>query len=245
MSQDPQFRYPRRVLVRFLLRQLSRAAFVTLTKLRIIGRENLPKSGPLIVVANHFHFADTVAVVRATPWPLDFLGGLHLIDAPPWLVWIPQLWGYYTVRRGGASRDAMRAATDVLAQNGVLAIFPEGGSWADVLRPARPGAAFLAAETGAPLLPIGLDGLTKIFPSLGKGRWATVTIRIGELFGPFHVEGRGRKRRAALETVGDEIMQRIAKLIPPERHGVYSSDPALRAAARKVADFPLDRFGEA
>jgi 1-acyl-sn-glycerol-3-phosphate acyltransferase len=230
--------YPRRRLLRSVLRRLSRVAFAALCDLRIIGRENLPESGPLIVVANHFHFADPVAIVRATHWPLDFLGGFNLVDAPPALIWIPKLWGYYEVHRGSAARAALRASISVLAQKGVLAIFPEGGSWAPVLRPARPGTALLAAQSGAPLLPIGLDGLIQVFPSLGQGRRATVTVRIGRVFGPFHVTGKGHERRQQLDLLGGEIMHRIAELIPPERQGVFSSDPDIRAAAQEAAVYP-------
>jgi 1-acyl-sn-glycerol-3-phosphate acyltransferase len=150
------------------------------------------------------------------------------------------MWGYYTVRRGGASRTAMRASMAVLAQNGVLGVFPEGGSWASVLRPARPGTAYLAMQTGAPILPIGLDGLVDLFSALRRGRRATVTVRIGETFGPFHWDAQGTARRQQLVTVGDEIMQRIADLIPPERRGVCSSDPQLREAAEAVAEYPYD-----
>jgi 1-acyl-sn-glycerol-3-phosphate acyltransferase len=238
VSQD-RFPYPRRRFTRRVLRQLSRAAFALLTDLHIEGTENLPQGGPLIVVANHFNYADPVAVVRATPWPLDFLGGFQMPDAPPWVTWIPKAWGTYRVRRGGASRRAIRASLSVLAQDGVLGIFPEGGSWADVLRPARPGTAYLAARTGAPLLPIGLDGLTEIFPKLWRGRRARVTIRIGPPFGPFQREGRRRPEREELEGIGDEIMRHIAALLPPERHGVYSADPELRRAAQEVAAWPF------
>ncbi len=238
-----QFPYPRRRAVRTVVRRLTHLAFGLLTDLRIEGRENLPETGPLIVVANHFHFADTAAIIRATPWPLDFLGGLQLPNAPPLLRWIPKVWGYYTVRRGAASRTAMRASQAVLAQDGVLCIFPEGGSWAEVLRPARPGTAYLAVETGARVLPIGLDGMVDIFPKLGQGQRAQAAIRIGEAFGPFEARSRGQARREKLDEIGHEIMRRIALLIPPERRGVYSSDPALRAAAQEVAEFPYDDLG--
>jgi 1-acyl-sn-glycerol-3-phosphate acyltransferase len=238
-----RFPYPRRRVIRYVMRKAASLAFTLLTKLQIVGQENLPKSGPLILVANHFHFADTAAVIRATPWPLDFLGGTQLVDAPPLLQWIPKMWGYYMVRRGAASRTAIRASKAVLAQNGVLAIFPEGGSWAAVLRPARPGTAFLAAETGAPILPMGLDGLVDVFPALGRGQRANVTIRIGEPFGPFQAEGQGRARREQLDGIGHEIMRRIAELLPPERRGVYSADPAIRAAAQEAAIYPYDDLG--
>ena len=235
---DTEYSYPRRRVIRFLLRRLIEAAFVVLSDLHIVGAENLPKTGPLIVVANHFHFADGVAIIRATSWPLEYLAASQPQDAPWVLKWVPRTWGTYYVRRGSASRSAMRAALSVLAQDGVLGMFPEGGSWAPVLRPARPGTAYLAARTGAPLLPIGLDGLVDLFPSLHRGRRATVTVRIGEVFGPFQMEGRGPARREHLDSIGDEIMQHIAKLLPPERQGVYSSDPEIRAVAQGLAVYP-------
>jgi len=235
-----QFPYPRRRVLRFFLRQGIRLAFEALSRLRVEGRENLPASGPLLVVANHFHFLDPVVVIGVTPWPLDFLAGARMVNAPPAVTFLPKVWGVYSVRRGGASRNAMRAATAVLAQRGVLGVMPEGGNWASVLRPARPGAAYLAVQTGAPLLPIGLDGLLDFFPSVRQRRRSTVTVRIGRPFGPFQVTGHGRERRQQLDEIGHEIMRRIAELIPPERRGVYSDDPALRAAAQAVAAYPYD-----
>jgi 1-acyl-sn-glycerol-3-phosphate acyltransferase len=237
-SPAPEYRYPRRRVIRFLLRRLIDAAFAVLSDLRIVGTENLPKTGPLIVVANHFHFADGVAVIRATPWPLEYLAASQPQDAPWALKWVPRTWGTYYVRRGSASRSAMRAALSVLGQDGVVGMFPEGGSWAPVLRPARPGTAYLAARTSAPLLPIGLDGLVDLFPSLRRGRQATVTVRIGEAFGPYQMMGRGPARREHLDGIGEEIMQQIAALLPPERRGVWSSDPEIKAAALEMAEYP-------
>jgi 1-acyl-sn-glycerol-3-phosphate acyltransferase len=233
-----EFPYPRRRLIRGLLQRLAHVVFVVLTDLQIIGQENLPKEGPLLVVANHFSFIDPAAMVRATPWPLEFVGGFQMPNAPASVTWIPRLWGYYPVYRGTASRNALRAAEAVLTQGGVLGIFPEAGNWATVLRPARPGAAFLAVRTGARILPMGFDGLLDVFPRLCKGRRARVTIRIGKPFGPFHAKGRGRARRQQLETIGHEIMRHIAELIPPEWRGHYSDDPAIRAAAQGSEIYP-------
>jgi 1-acyl-sn-glycerol-3-phosphate acyltransferase len=238
-----RFPYPRRRPIRTILRTLSRAAFALLTDLRVIGGENLPRSGPLIVVANHFNWADPAAVIQSLPWPMEFLAGRQMVDAPPLTTWLPKLWGFYGVERGTASRRALRAAAAVLVQKGVLCIFPEGGSWAAVLRPARPGTAYLAAQTGARLLPVGLDGMTDIFAALRRGRRARVTVRIGAPFGPFRAPGRGHERRAQLNAIGDEIMQHIAALLPPERRGVYAADPAIRAAAQKVAAYPYHDLG--
>ncbi len=237
------YRYPRR-LTRTFLRWLARLIFLSLTRFQVIGQENIPEGEPLLVVGNHFHFADPVAMIRVTPWPLEFIGGFRMPFAPKWITWIPKLWGYHAVQRGTGSREALRNAESVLHQGGVLGIFPEGGSWATVLRPPRPGTAFLAVRTGARILPLGFDGLLDVFPSLRRGRRARVTVRIGKPFGPFQATGQGRERRTQLEEIGHTIMRNIAELIPPERRGHYSDDPAIRAAARGTEVYPWEKSKE-
>ena len=244
LSTKQDFKYPRRRLVRWLMSRSARLALSGLTSFNIEGKENLPEKGPLIVVANHFHFVDVVTIVASMPWPLDFLGGFNFVDAPPLVSWLPRMWGYYPVRRGQASMLAMRAAKAVLAQKGVLMVFPEGGSWAKVLVYARPGVPYLAAQTGARILPIGICGNTTIFPALKKRRRTTVTVRIGQSIGPYQVSGRGRKRRQQLDAIGHDIMRRIAALIPPHKRGVYADDPALRAEAEQVSAFPWEEVSE-
>ncbi|MCD6302274.1 MAG: 1-acyl-sn-glycerol-3-phosphate acyltransferase [Anaerolineae bacterium] len=236
--------YPRRRLIRELLQRASRLAFSVLVDMEIEGRENLPTSGPLIVVGNHFSFLDPAVLVGIAPWPLEFLGGMELPNAPPIVRWIPRLWGYYPVLRGGNSRRALRAAEAVLKDGGIVGVFPEAGNWAQVLRPARPGTAHLAARTGAPLLPIGYHGLPQVFEKLRERRRARVTVRIGKPFGPFRVAARGRERRRILDGIGHEIMARIAALIPDEKRGYLSSDPAVREAAKGTEIYPWDKSPE-
>lgn len=229
----------RRRPIRALLRRLSRAAFGALTHLEVVGRENLPSRGPLIVVSNHFSFMDPALLVGLLPWPLDFVGGHRMPNAPGIVTVIPRLWGILPVFRGSvASRRALRDAERLLNGGGILGIYPEAGSWASVLRPPRPGAAFLAVRTGAPILPIGVDGLTEVLARLRQGRRARVRVRIGEVFGPLRASGRGQERREEIERLGHEIMRRIAALIPAERQGHYSPDHALREAARSAAIYP-------
>lgn len=240
-----RYPYPRRRLLRSALQKVARTALRVLTNLEVIGEENLPESGPLLVVANHFSFIDPVAMVQTLPWPVEFVGGFQMPNAPASVTWIPKLWGYYPVYRGAASRDALRAAETILAQNGVLGIFPEAGNWATVLRPARPGAAFLAVRTGARILPLGFSGLTDVFPRLRQGERARVTIRIGKPFGPFQAIGKGRQRRKKLDAIGHEIMEHIAALIDPQKRGHYSDDPEIRAAAQGTEIYPWDEHPEA
>ena len=238
VSVPAEFRYPHRHTLRRFLRRVARLTLKTLTQFELLGRKNIPAKGPFIVVGNHFDYADPVAVIAALPFPLEFFAGTQRPTAPPLAKLIPEVWKVYPVLRGTSSRYALKAAEYVMQQNGVLGIFPEGGAWAQVLRPPRPGTAYVATRTGVPLLPVGIMGMTDIFTALRRGRRARLTVRIGQPFGPFKVRGRGRERREQLDAIGHEIMQQVAKLLPPEKHGVYAADPEIRAAAEAVAAYP-------
>jgi 1-acyl-sn-glycerol-3-phosphate acyltransferase len=235
----PQNLHPfRRKPIRFLLKRLSIPAFALLTRMEILGEENLPRIGPLLVAGNHFSFIDPVAFVRMAPWPIEFVGGAETPHAPLWTRIIPFLWGYHKLYRGTGARDALRAGEEILNKGGFLGIFPEGGNWATVLRPARPGVTFLATRTGVKILPVGLYGFTEVFPRLGNLHRANVTIHVGKPIGPFTASGIGRARREQLDEIGHEIMHAIAGLLPPGLRGHYSDDPTVREAARGTEIYP-------
>ncbi len=237
-NSSQRFHAPQRQVIRRFLQWLSKPVFNLLTDLEISGEENLPKQGPLILVGNHFSFIDPVCFVRLSPWQVEFVGGADLPHSPLATRIIPMLWGYHPLYRGTGAKDSLKAAEGILRQSGVLGIFPEAGNWATVLRPARPGTAFLAARTGALLLPVGLVGLNAVFPSLKRGRRAKIQFNIGKPFGPFKAEGHGQDHRAQLDEIGHEIMRHIAELIPPEKRGHYSNDPAIREAAQGTEIYP-------
>ncbi|MCJ7626661.1 MAG: 1-acyl-sn-glycerol-3-phosphate acyltransferase [Anaerolineaceae bacterium] len=228
-----------RPVIRSILRRLIHIAFSVISDFRVIGKENIPAEGPLLVVGNHFNFVDPLAFIEMIPRTVEFLGGTEMPGAPRIVHWIPKMWGVYQVHRGSVSREALTKAEMILARGGVLGIFPEAGSWAEVLRPARPGAALLAVRSNAMILPVGLDGLPEILP-LRLGKRPKVTIRVGQPFGPIREDIRGRDGRRKLDEIGDLIMHKISELIPPERRGCYSDDPQLRAAAIAVAKYPWE-----
>jgi 1-acyl-sn-glycerol-3-phosphate acyltransferase len=239
IRKEDKFIYPRRKGIRTILRFLSVPAFNLLTKMEIKGKENLPEKGPFLIVGNHFSFIDPVALVRIANWPMEFLGGAVFPHAPTIVKFIPKMWGYYPLYRGTGSRYALIAGETILEQGGILGIFPEAGNWAEVLRPARPGTAYLAARTRVPILPVGLYGFNDVFP-LRLGKRAKVTINIGKLIGPFEVTGRGRERRQKLDDLGHEIMSSIACLLPPGMRGYYSDDPKIQEAAKGTEIYPWE-----
>lgn len=243
--EQPLIRYPRRQTIRSLLRAGIRLVLPLVADVEVRGRENMPRNGPLLVVGNHFSFLDPVALIKITDWPIEFIGGVRRPNAPAIVNWFPDAWGILPAYRGSVARGTILASKSALAQGGVLAIFPEGGSWAAALRPPRPGAAFLSTVCNAPILPVGLNGLTDVFPKFRKGKRAKVHIEIGKPFGPFFVSDHGETNRHRLDEIGHEIMRRIAELIFPAQRGFYSDDPAIREAAKGTEIYPWAENPEA
>ncbi len=235
--------YPRRQFVRRMLKSGIAVAFGVLAKIEVNGRENLPEGGPLLVVGNHFNFLDPLTFIHVLPYPLEFVGGAKMPNAPGITHMFQRMFGVIPTARGTVSRDTFYGAESILRQNGVLGIFPEGGSWATVLRPARPGAAYLAWRTGARILPIGIDGTPKFFKRLRHGA-AKVTLNIGKPYGPVNTDPGKRPNREELDEVGHMIMRSIAALIPAEARGYYSDDPAIRAAALGTEIYPFAHAAE-
>lgn len=241
---EQKINYPRRRVIRTILRSMINGIFGLTADFNIEGKENLQSSGPLLVVGNHFHFLDPVVLIHSTTWPLEFVGGAQTPNAPNTVGWISKLWGVIPTYRGTGSRFTLKASQAVLAQKGVLAIFPEGGSWAKVLRPARPGTAFLATQMDAKILPVGIDGVLDYVPRVKAGKRARITMRFGKPFGPFYKNHGSRPSREEMDEIGDTIMRNIAELIPPERRGFYSDDPAIRAAAKGTEIYPWENQTE-
>ena len=232
-----QFPYPRYYFRRMFCKAIARTITTLFNRIHVEGLENLPKDEPVLLVANHFFWADPILPLMLLPWQVEYLAGSANPAAPPLMGNLQHFWGTYQVKRDGNSRYAFLASEAVLAQGGKLMIFPEGGAWCNVLVYPRPGTILIAASNKCRIVPIALqtEGLFSIFKT---GRRSKLSIVVGEPFGPIEVTGRGRARRAQLDEAGHDMMRRIAELLPPEKRGVYSDDPEIRAEAEKVAPYP-------
>jgi 1-acyl-sn-glycerol-3-phosphate acyltransferase len=230
---------PRRLIIRSALKGLISLALHTFSDFEVIGEENIPEKGPIIITGNHFSFADSIAMLHIAPPSIEMFSGANPAFTPGWAKLLPRLWGVLYVYRGTGSRKAIRDAENVLAQDGFFGIFPEGGAWAEMIRPARPGTAYLASRTEARILPVGFTGFNTVLPLRFKDQ-STVTIRIGKPYGPLKVTGRGRERREQLDEIGNRIMKEIALLLPDHLRGKFSSDLAIRERAREVEDYPWE-----
>ena len=119
--------YPRRLWIRSLIKGALAAAFGIFTDLEVIGKENFPEQGPLIITGNHFSFADSVAMLYIAPPSIELFSGANPAFTPGWAKLLPRLWGVLYVYRGTASRQAIRDAQHVLEKKGFLVFFRKEG----------------------------------------------------------------------------------------------------------------------
>lgn len=195
----------------------------------IAGLQNVPSSGPYIVVSNHNSNLDPpfigAAIGRHTGRPIHFMAKEE-IRRWPLVGWLARGAGVFFVRRGEGDRAAQRIALAHLAAGRPIGIFPEGTRTRDgVLREPKAGVALLAIRSGAPLLPVGITGSGRIFP--GRSRWphrTRVDIRIGKPFSLPH-QPDGRLDREVMDSGTERIMREVAALLPEWQQGRYRSGP--------------------
>lgn len=152
---------------------------------RIQGAENVPKTGPLVVVSNHASYFDPPILSNCIGRPVAFMAKEELFSVPI-LKQSISLYGAYPVKRGASDRAAIKAALTMLNQGWAIGIFLEGTRTPDsrIYEP-KLGAALIAAKAKAPLLPVSLQGTQNI---LVKGKRlpqsVPLVVRIGEVIPP-------------------------------------------------------------
>ena len=141
-------RGPRAVLAFF------RVVYRIFLRWSVTGRENVPQTGPLIVVANHVNLTDPMLLMLAMPRWVTFMAKKELFSVPI-VGHVLRSAEVFPVARSGAfedKREVMRQAEDLLGRGLILGLFPEGSrDKTGVLTEGKPGAAFLALHSGAPL----------------------------------------------------------------------------------------------
>jgi 1-acyl-sn-glycerol-3-phosphate acyltransferase len=193
--------------------------------IRTEGLENLPRSGPAIIVANHYTLIDAVVAGLGTCWKIGrIVHPVAKIQIKGWpiLGWLGSQVGVIYVRRGTSDMDAQRALQAVLAAGRPMIIFPEGTrSPSGALIPARNGAALLALRSGAPIVPLGITGTE------GMLHWRALfgprpraKVVVGQPFTLGH-RPEGPIDRADLTEATTRLMKEVAALLPPARRGVY------------------------
>lgn len=213
--QSPPIRYPRKVVFRKTVQILGRMAMALMTRTTVIGRENLPKKGPAILVGNHNAVLEAAMMVLYAPYTVELLGAGDIPFDPRYAAFINH-YGFIPIRRGDMDRQALTKALGVLQQGGIVGMFPEGGIWESALKRPRTGVSWLSSQGNAPVIPIGFGGIEGALGAALKFKRPRLLMNIGTMIPPVQAEVEGVSRKEALEDGARMIMQQIAALIPEE-----------------------------
>lgn len=184
---------------------LVKIVLTPIYRFNIIGRENLPKEGGVLLCTNHIKLLDPPVVGVTTPRPVSFMAKEELFRAPLLKHILPKVKAF-PVKRGMSDREALRRGLNLLKEGNVVGLFPEGTRSKDgSLKKGLAGAGFFALRSQAAVVPCAIIGPYKRFRRLkvvyGK------PIPMDEL----------RSRRASAEEATEVIMQHIQSLLDDHR----------------------------
>ncbi len=216
-------KYSFRQIVKHLIIPSLRIGFFPLVHVTVKGRNHIPASGPLIVACNHSSYMDTPLTLARLGYPFSH------ISCDPGLIaakgqkkrfgWFFYLMGQpLYVARGyeNEDRDSLQTALAILQSGGMVIIAPEGtiNDRGNLIR-AQQTIAWLATESGAPVLPMALWGHEQPFMQWKRLRRVRATLNIGSLlyFKDNNPQG--------FQKIADTIMQAIAGMMPEQYHGHY------------------------
>jgi len=221
------------------INRVLKVLFRIFGRIEIVGMENIPKDGGVLLTINHLSWVDSAFVfvnVRPKRHELSALVAKKYQSSAffRWLVnQVPGIW----IDRENPDLQAIREATKYLQNGGVLGIAPEGTrSKTAQLLPAKPGVVFLATRAKVPIVPTAITGTENVVRDLSRLRRPHLTLTFGA---PMMLPPIDRKRRdESLQENADEIMCQVAALLPESYRGHYANHPRLRELLRTEENHP-------
>ena len=204
-------------------------------RVRVEGREHIPRRGPVILASNHRSFLDSIFIPLVVRRRVTFVAKAEYFDDAK-TAWFFRSCGQIPIRRegGSASERALSSATEVLRAGKVFGIYPEGTRTRDgLLHRGHTGVARLALRCNVPIVPIGLIGTDDVQPIDSKmpKLFRVVRIRFGEPVDPARYAGREHDHMA-LRELTDEVMYEICQLSGYQYVDTY--------ATKQAEDIPTD-----
>ena len=215
------------------LKRLALFLLGALTRLEVHGAERIPASGPTILMMNHLHWADPAIGLAIVSRPSKMFAADKWEHRP--VIGNMLRWSQQTifVARGEVDRRALARALEVLQAGGLLAIAPEGTrSKTGALQQAHDGPAYLASRSGAVIVPVAAYGQEQMVACWKRLRRPHIIVRVGE---PYVIPGTPNKAKGPqLSEYTEQIMLRIAELLPAHYRGVYSDKVVEKAEPKSV-----------
>jgi len=205
--------------IRFLINLLS--------NFEVAGTENIPAQGGFLFAANHISRMDA-PVFTSLPVRPDATAFLAEKYEKHWFFgWWGRTMKFIFIDRSRADMAALRGAVDVIKKGTPLAVAPEGTrSKTGSMNEGKPGVILLAFLAGVPIIPAGVTGTDTMLKKVFTLRRPTVRVVFGKplVIPPLQRENRDEQMQYYLE----ELMCRIAALLPEEKRGFYASHPRLK-----------------
>ena len=225
----------------WILRSFFRLTFWgLLARTKVVGRENIPRKGPYLVLINHISHLDMVLVLAQAPlMKFRFLISRRWVQRKrfrsvlQWLGAIP-----VSFEPGALNCGAVRNGLRALQGGVVLGFAPEATISPPGLLRGKRGAGFLASRVDIPILPVGILNTDRVLSNARRFRRTELELHIGT---PFKLPKPDPSlgRRDQLDAYRHYIMVRIASLIPERYHGQYAGDPALAAVEQDKDPWPI------
>lgn len=215
--------------MRDFLRWLVRALINLIAKVEILGLENLPASGAFIIATNHLGMLDSMMLFYAVSrWDV-FIPVAEKWEENAFLRWLGKYFNFVFIDRFNPDLKAMRKIIGLMEAGNIMVIAPEGTrSRVGSMIEGKPGVSYLAVKLNRPILPVGLEGTEDagVLQNLKHLRRSHIIVHAGKPFSLPPLPTKGRDE--ALKTDTDEIMCRIASMIPEKYRGVYAQHPRLK-----------------
>ncbi len=209
-----------------LLRAIFEIVCRLLSQREFLGSENLPAAGGCLLVINHMSLVDAPLIFTLVKHPHMAAFVATKYRRSLFFRWLLNRVGVIWVRRGESDRAALKTALKALREGVMLGVAPEGRrSTNGSLHPAKAGIAFLATNARVPIVPAVVINTDRAFAELRRLRRPRLTLKIGPPFTlPPLTQGQ---RSTQLRAHTEEIMLRLAALLPPRHRGVYGDHPRL------------------
>jgi 1-acyl-sn-glycerol-3-phosphate acyltransferase len=160
---------------------------------RCAGGDNLPRNGPVIVACNHKAYVDPVIAGMVCNRPLRYMAKKELFVNPALRTLIVSL-GAFPIDRGAGDREALVTSLRILDEGGLLLMFPEGTRQPDdAVHEFFPGVGMIALRSGAPVVPLAMDGTQRMLPPEGGAHLTRLRTAIGPAIDLSDLTGRNSK----------------------------------------------------
>lgn len=189
--------------MRAIIKVIFKFITIIIYRPKVIGKENIPKEGNVILCANHVHFWDSVVIIVMLKRKVNVLAKEELFKTG-FVRFFAKIIGVYPVKRGTADMGAVKTALKLMEEKEVLLIFPEGtrNGLAKGKKPKK-GAVMIAATSESPIIPIGVQGSFKPFRK--------VTLNIGKPIDYSQYKDKTNDKEK-MDQLTKELMDEVVKL---------------------------------